>query len=57
MNFKCHIDNLRAHCGGEGAEIPILEISHLCKYVQCKVAGSVLLSLAQLVSVLSDKIN
>ena len=32
-----------------GAEIPILEITHLCKYIQCKVVGSVLLSLAQLV--------
>ena len=47
MIFKCHIDNLRAHCGcgvGGGAEI-----THLCKNIQCKVAGSVLLSLAQLV--------
>ena len=29
--------------------MPIMEITHLCKYIQCKVAGSVLLSLAQVV--------
>ena len=43
MNFKCHIDNLRAHCWGQKSlswKLPIcVDISSVCK-----VAGSVLLS-------------